>query len=202
MSADESTRAARFVFEKDRRHFIAAHVALRQIVARYTGEPPSAIEIGIAEHGKPYLTAHPELRLNLSHSGEYALLAITDGRDVGVDIERMRGQRPTRDIAERFFAPAEVQALLAEPVERQTAAFFAIWSRKESYIKARGEGLGIPLHSFVVSVGTEATLIDPEDRDRWRMYALDVPEGYAAALCVEGSACEIRQLRWTSRRDT
>jgi len=202
LSSEEAARAARFVFDRDRAHFIAAHSALRSILAGYLGEPANALEIGVADKGKPFLSAHPGLRFNLSHSGEYAMVAVAEGREVGVDIERMRGERPTRDIAERFFAPYEVAALAAEPVDRQIAVFFAIWSRKEAYIKARGEGLGIALDSFVVSHGPEGALLEAEDRERWSMYSLAAPEGYAAALCVEGAGARVRQIAWPSRRDT
>jgi 4'-phosphopantetheinyl transferase len=78
------------------------------------------------------------------------------------------------------------------------AAFFACWSRKEAYIKARGEGLGIPLDSFVVSLGEEAELLAAVDRERWSMCALEAPAGYAAALVAEGSGWRVRQCEWTS----
>src|SRR5436305_9326664 len=124
LSTEESARAARFVFDRDRGHFIAAHSAVRKILSRYTGEAAANLEVQIAERGKPYLAGHPALRFNLSHSGDYGMLAVAEDREVGVDIERMRGERPTSDIAERFFAPAEVRALLAKPAEQQTTAFF------------------------------------------------------------------------------
>jgi 4'-phosphopantetheinyl transferase len=196
LSAEESARAARFVFERDRKHFAVAHTALRLILADYVGADAAAIDVHIAEKGKPYLSAYPDIRFNLSHSGDYAMLAVAHSRDVGVDIERIRDQRPTLDIAERFFAPAEVHALMNEPPERQTQAFFAIWSRKEAYIKARGLGLGIPLDSFAVSLGADAVLLQAKDRDRWVMCALQAPEGYAAALVAEGAGWRVTQFNW------
>jgi 4'-phosphopantetheinyl transferase len=202
LSADEAARAARFLFDRDRARFIVAHAALRDILSRYTQESAAALAISIAGNGKPYLTSHAGLRFNLSHSGRYGMLAVARGREVGVDIERIRGERPTRDIAERFFAPAEVSALLRESQEQQTAAFFAIWARKEAYIKARGEGLAIPLDSFEVSLGPEAVLLQAEDRERWSMCALDAPPGYAAALLAEGSGWRVTQLDWTCPQET
>src|SRR5579863_6090040 len=185
LSAEESGRAARFIFPRDRASYTVAHTALRGILARYTGEQPGAVSILTAEKGKPYLPGHPDVRFNLSHSGSWAMAAVARGREVGVDIETIREDRSTIEIADRFFAPAEVRELMEAPPERRTRAFFACWSRKEAYIKARGEGLRIPLDSFEVSLGERAILRKAEDRDHWSMCALVAPPGYAAALVVE-----------------
>lgn len=202
LSTEESERAARFIFERDRARFIVAHTALREILAGYTGEEPAAIGLHTAEKGKPYLADHSELRFNLSHSGCWALLAVARNREVGVDIECIRPDRSTEDIAERFFAPAEVRELKATPPDRRVQAFFACWSRKEAYIKARGEGLRIPLDSFEVSLGETAVLRKAEDRERWSMCALGVPPGYAAALMVEGSGWRVKHLTWPGLQET
>jgi 4'-phosphopantetheinyl transferase len=196
LSAEESARAVRFVFKRDRARFIVAHAALRAILAVHTGEDAAAVKLRVHEKGKPYLADHPDIRFNLSHSGRYALVAVAHGLEVGVDIERIRGERPTVDIAERFFAPAEVRELMETPEDRRVPAFFACWSRKEAYIKARGEGLRIPLDSFEVSLGEEAILRKAEDRDRWSICALQAPAGYAAALVAEGSGWRVRQSNW------
>ncbi len=202
LSAEESARAARFIFPRDRVSFTVAHTALRGILARYSKEDPADISLHTAEKGKPYLPDHPEIRFNLSHSGSWAMVAVARGREVGVDIETIRGDRSTIDIADRFFAPAEVRELMAAPPERRTRAFFACWSRKEAYIKARGEGLRIPLDSFEVSLGEQAVLRKAEDRERWSMCALIAPPGYAAALVVEGSGWRVRQLNWSGHPET
>jgi 4'-phosphopantetheinyl transferase len=197
ISIQESERAARFIFDRDRARFIVSHAALRDILARYTGQDPTALIFGVAEKGKPYLAEHDRVRFNLSHSGSFAMVAVALDHEVGVDIERIRPERSTDDIAARFFAPAEARDLNATPEDRRVAAFFACWSRKEAYIKARGEGLGIALDSFVVSLGEKAELCEAEDRERWRMCALQAPAGYAAALVAEGSGWRVKQLDWT-----
>ena len=196
LSAEEAARAARFIFERDRARFTVAHSALREILARYTGEAAEAMVLLAAEKGKPYLAEHPDIRFNLSHSGSWAMVAVAHKRELGVDIECIRRERSTDGIAERFFAPAEVRELKDTAEERRVPAFFACWSRKEAYIKARGEGLGIPLDSFEVSLGEEAVLRKAEDRERWSMCSLRAPAGYAAALVVEGSSWRVRQLEW------
>jgi len=202
LSAEESERAARYHFDRDRARFTVAHVALRGILARYTGQVPSDVSLGTAERGKPYLRHHRDIGFNLSHSGSYAMVAVARGRDVGVDIEAVRGERPMEGIAERFFAPAEVRELMETPEEKRITAFFRCWSRKEAYIKARGEGLAIPLDSFEVSLGEVAVLRKAEDRERWSICALAAPEGYAAALVAEGSGWSVRQRNWQSHPET
>jgi 4'-phosphopantetheinyl transferase len=198
ISPEESARAARFMFDRDRARFIVAHAALRAILARYTGQAATDLLLRVAEKGKPYLAEHPRVRFNLSHSGTFAMAAVALDREVGVDIERIRRERSTTGIAERFFAPAEVRELNAAPEPLRVAAFFACWSRKEAYIKARGLGLSIPLDSFEVSLGEVAELRSAEDRERWSMRALEAPDGYAAALVAEGSGWRVRQLDWKS----
>ena len=197
LSAEEAARAARFIFERDRARFTVAHAALREILATYAREDAAALRFLAAEKGKPYLPDHPDLRFNLSHSGSWALVAIANGRDVGVDIEVMRGERPTVDIAERFFAPAEIRELMETPENLRTQAFFACWSRKEAYIKARGEGLHIPLDSFAVSLSDVATLRNAEDRERWTLCSLEAPAGYQAALVAEGFGWGVKRFVWS-----
>lgn len=197
LSPEESARAARFVFDRDRAKFTVAHVALRHILAPYANAPAASLQIQAAERGKPFLAEHPAIRFNLSHSGSCALLAVTHNRELGVDIECLKPDRSSEDIVRRFFAPAEVAALMSTPPDQRVAAFFACWSRKEAYIKARGEGLHIALDSFEVSLGEDAALLHAEDKARWSMYALQAPPGYAAALVVEGSAPTVRQLEWS-----
>jgi len=198
LSREEAERAARFVFDRDRARFTVAHAALRDILAGYTGSSPDGLVLVSHEHGKPYVQNYPGVRFNLSHSGSWAMLAVAREREVGVDIEVNRGERPTQGIAERFFAPAEVAELMSTPEEHRVGAFFACWSRKEAYIKARGEGLRIPLDSFEVSLGEPATLRKAADRERWTMCALPAPPDYAAALVGEGSGWRVKQLDWPS----
>jgi 4'-phosphopantetheinyl transferase len=198
LSRDESDRAARFIFDRDRARFSVAHTGLRDILSRYTLQAPAAIELRTGERGKPYLADYPDIRFNLSHSGCWAMVAVARGREVGVDIECIKPERSTGGIAERFFAPAEVRELMETPEEGRVSAFFSCWSRKEAYIKARGEGLHIPLDSFEVSLGEEAVLRHADDRGRWSMCALQAPAGYSAALVVEGSGFSVRQLQWPS----
>ena len=145
--------------------------------------------------GKPFLPpehSDQDLRFNVSHSGGVALIAIAQGREVGVDIEAIRSGADHLAISERFFSERERSALRTLSSTRQRDAFFACWTRKEAYIKARGKGLSIPLDQFDVSLEPDAparllaSRDDPAQEARWSMVALDPGPGFAAALVVEG----------------
>ncbi len=207
LTSDEQERAGRLYFARDQQHFIIARGVLRLLLSRYTNVPPQHLRFCYGTHGKPALI--PEhggtlWHFNLSHSGGVALYAITRQRQVGVDVERIRPEFAAADnIAERFFSPQEVAALRALPRTAQIAAFFACWSRKEAYIKARGLGLALPLESFDVSLtpGAPAALLatrdDPAEAGRWRLATLTPASGYAAALAVAGQDWQASCWRWT-----
>lgn len=150
LSPDERERAERFHFDRDRDRFIARRGILRTLLARRLGETPSALRFTCNPYGKPGL-AGGGCAFNLSHSRGYALYAFGD-IDVGCDIEFHDPRFLADKIPERLFSAAEVRELRAYPDERQTAAFFDAWTRKEAYIKARGLGLALSLDSFDVSL--------------------------------------------------
>jgi 4'-phosphopantetheinyl transferase len=190
----ERDRAERFHFQHDRERFIVAHGLLRTILGGYLGVVPRQLRFCYGAYGKPGLAPECDtaLSFNLSHAHELALFAITRDRAVGVDIEHTRPGIASIAIAERFFSPHEVAALQAIPDAQRSLAFFTCWTRKEAYIKARGEGLSLPLDQFEVSLapGAPAALLDvagdQRERDRWQLRALDPGPGYVAALAVEG----------------
>lgn len=205
LSADELQRAGRFHFARDRDHYILARGLLRVILSLYTGTAPKTLGFVYNSFGKPALAAGPGQRVpsfNLSHSGDLVLYAIAAGRVVGIDVEQLRPELATAEIAERFFAPRERDALQALPAELRTRAFYDCWTRKEAYIKARGEGLSIPLDRFEVSLapGTPAALLhsegSPKEAARWRLQELDPDPAYAAAVAVEGHDWQLRCWRW------
>ncbi len=193
LSADERERAARFRFDKHQRRFTVARGVLRTLLGRYLGCEPEDLTFEYSEHGKPFLAGNQaiDLRFNLSHSHEIALFGFTIGRDIGVDVEQIRPDRSTREIAERFFSPAEVEALFALPKEQQTAGFFRCWTRKEAYIKAKGKGMSISLDSFAVSLSPEkpASLLwvrdHAEEPARWNLQELAVDADFATCVAVE-----------------
>jgi len=152
---DERQRAERFRFERDRRRFIVAHGVLRDILGRYLKCSPAQVSFSYNQYGKPALAQESEaigLRFNMSHSHEVALYALTRAREVGVDVELLREDFASLEIAERFFSRSEVALLNSLAPELRTDGFFNCWTRKEAYIKALGEGLSHPLDRFAVSL--------------------------------------------------
>ena len=207
LAADEKARADRFHFAKDRHHFIVARGTLRAILGRYLNRVPECVPIAYGARGKPTLAGEVDrdaICFNLSHSHGIALYAVARGREIGIDIERIRSDVAVAEIAERFFSRQEVAMLQGLSSDVQREAFFRCWTRKEAYIKARGEGLSLPLDQFDVSLapGEPAALLgtrpEASEASHWSLKNLDPFPGYAAALAVEGRGCSIACWQWQS----
>lgn len=225
LSADERQRASRFHFDTDRDRYIVAHASLRDILSRYMQCEPNELVFSVNEYGKPGLSRSSDsakrprgvsrslkpatevattkdVEFNLSHSGDFALVAVTRGRKVGIDVELIREDIELENLARRNFSQRENQELMTLPVEQQTLGFFNCWTRKEAYIKAQGLGLSLPLDSFDVSLAPSepailrATRPDAKEASRWSLHSLNVESDYAAALAVEGNDLEIRYWGW------
>ncbi|HET6617507.1 MAG TPA: 4'-phosphopantetheinyl transferase superfamily protein [Gemmatimonadota bacterium] len=179
--------------------------ALRSILAAYLDADPRETRFTTDPGGKPRLDrgwSSVPLSFNLTHSRGRALVAVASGREVGVDVERLRRDLPMDRLAARFFSPREIAALRATSDTVRPAAFFACWTRKEAFVKATGAGIfRQPLQSFVVSVEPGAGPVPLEipghadEAGRWRIESLDVGPGYAAAVAVEGPF-RVRRFRW------
>jgi len=195
LSVDERERAARFRVPGGRERYIVAHGCMRQILARYLNSDPKQLCFSTNEYGKPALEDN-KLEFNLSHSGDFALVAVTRGAKIGVDVERIRPDVEFIKIASRFFSPREVNELMALPPQSHQTAFFNCWSRKEAYIKAQGFGLSLPLDSFDVSLDgpaiLRATRPDPTEAARWTLLDLQVEAGYTAAVAVKEQDLDFR----------
>jgi 4'-phosphopantetheinyl transferase len=205
LAPDERERAERFHFERLRWRFVVGRGVLRIILAGYLGTAPAGVRIAYGLRGKPRLAdGHGDaLRFNLAHSGGLALYAVTRGRELGVDLEEVRPLEDAEAIAARYFSAGEAAALGALPHADRLAGFFRCWTRKEAYVKARGEGLAIPLHQFDVSVAPDepARLLgsrrEPGDADRWSLVGLSPAPGYAGALAIEGRGWSLSCWQWT-----
>jgi 4'-phosphopantetheinyl transferase len=203
LSDDELERASRFRFENDARRFIVARGSLRSILGSYTQSRAEGLRFSYSAQGKPSLQQPvSDIRFNLSHSRELALLAIARGRDLGVDVEWKNEDIEVEKLAERFFSIREHQSLLSQTPEKKLAAFFRGWTCKEAFLKAQGMGLSRTLSSFDVdmNVGQPARLLatrpDATETDHWFLRDLEVAEQYAAAVAVEGSIGELCTLRY------
>jgi len=188
LSPDERARAARFLAERPRREYVATRSTLRQILGQYLNAPPERLGFRYSERGKPSLVDDPKISFNVSHSGDLSVLAVTCGRDIGVDVEWVRADVEAAALAARFFSRHERERLLRLHGGEITQAFFRCWTRKEAYIKARGDGLSLALDSFDVSLdpGAASALLhtrpDPEEARKWVVRDLGLPVGFAAAV--------------------
>ncbi len=205
LTPDERHRSARFHFERDRQRFIVTRGVLRDLLARYLETQPGKIRFVHSAFGKPGLSSEfgGRVTFNLSHSGGLLLIAIARASSVGVDIECIRSQPDYADLARHFFSTAEVEWLAAFPSHLYAEAFLSCWTKKEAYLKARGEGLAIPLNSFSVPLTTDPAAVDLwVDSEaivpaaRWSLYTLRPAPGYVGALAIQGSGWRLSQWEW------
>jgi 4'-phosphopantetheinyl transferase len=195
----EMLRADRWRFERDRRRFVVARGTLRTLLGRYLGVDPASVRFGYGRYGKPVLLDQPgqgRLCFNVAHSEDLALYLFARDQEVGVDLERVRPIRQMEQVARCCFSEFERAALQRVHPSERTEAFYACWTRKEAYAKARGDGLALRLDSFDVSLapGEPARLLgvrpSPDGGSRmpgpWSLRSLDPGSGYVGALAVEG----------------
>lgn len=205
LAPDETARAARFHFERDRRRFTVGRAALRTLIGGYTGSDPRAIVFSYGANGKPALDdPATTLRFNLSNSDECALIAFAHARDVGVDVEHLRPMPDAEQIAEHFFSQNERVALRALAADQKSLGFFTCWTRKEAYIKAHGSGLALPLDQFDVTIEPRSPALlletrgDPAEARRWSMCALPIDDEHVGALVVAGGTWRLQTWTWRS----
>lgn len=208
LSADEQDRALRFHFEKDRVRFVTARGILRQLLGTLLRIDPDRVCFQFSEYGKPFLAdqfSSSGLKFNVSHSGDKMLIAISARREIGIDVEKIRPDFSTEEIAERYFSAFEVARFRSLPDEVRSEAFFSCWTRKEAYIKAIGNGLSCPLDEFDVTFapGEPAGLLAVRGHafpaSAWAMHDLDVGPGYKAALVAEGNDWRLNFRDWCDR---
>lgn len=202
LSEDEKQRANRFVFARDREHFIVGRGTLRTILGGYLGRRPEKISFSYNGFGKPRLAEQDGgLRFNVSHSRGIGLVAVTKHRKVGIDIEYVDREFDVLSVAESAFAPDDAARLKSLPAGSRTAAFFERWTRKEAALKAMGDGLSSSAeHQSAVSAmndeqGASFTTSTGEKVTDWTVTSLKTADEYKAALAVEGKMGSLRYLQ-------
>ncbi len=191
LAADEQARADRFRAPYLRRRYVVARGILRRLLAGYLKADARQLSFAYGAHDKPHVANESRLHFNLAHADDCAIYAVAQGREVGIDIEATARDVDVLGVARQAFSSVECAVLTALAPDARQDAFFRIWTRKEAYVKARGEGLSYPTRSFSVShlADEDALLDDDKDekaRDRWRVIGLEAPPGFSAALCAEG----------------
>jgi 4'-phosphopantetheinyl transferase len=200
LSAEERAIASAFDSEDRRRSYIVAHALLRTILARIAGVKPNELVFRYGRRGKPELASPiQDVQFNMSHARDVVLVAVAHGRRVGVDIEHIDEPGDVRRIAARFLSPRDRDAIDQLPADRQREAFLRCWTRKEAYMKARGDGISRPLDDFEVTPTQEASRArlrssaNPNDTDAWELADVPAPRGFMAAIAVEGHGFEVVQ---------
>jgi 4'-phosphopantetheinyl transferase len=211
LSAEEQRRAGAFLALEHRQDYVAAHAALRFVLGMYLGVSPSLLDIGASGGTKPTLAVTagvgskdrdfwekewPDLRFNLSHTRGAVLIGIAIGRELGVDIEWQRPLDDLEGMARSVMSNEELLQWNALEPENRTRAFYRVWTRKESYLKAIGLGLFRNLQDVTVPVSADALedaqrdsrrVLDRSGEGAWSV--LDIPAwaGYSASVCWESA---------------
>ncbi len=210
LSPDERERARRFRRPADGVHYTVAHGILRRVLAGYLGTAPHSLSFATGEWGKPSLvpapglSGWPDLRFNLSHSGNALAIAVACEGEVGVDVESPERARHGDAIARRHFPPAEWESLQQRPEPERQARFLRSWVCKEAFAKATGSGLGRIAFQSVAAVPGPAGLLTLEGTsaaartllDGWCVMELPAFHGCPAALAVQGAAPRTRCWLW------
>lgn len=201
LSDQEKDKSNRFKFEKDRLRYITRHVFLREVLACYLNIAFDQIKFTENNYGKPFVDDSvnlQSLQFNLSKSNNHILLALTRIRLIGCDIERHNENLDYSAIINNYFSTQEINLILAN--SKQRMRFFDYWTVKEAYIKARGEGMSLPLDQFTLYidnndiVSMHENLMEPRDVGKWHIRQLKIAAGFSAAIAIEGEINSIKQI--------
>jgi len=190
LAADEIVKANKYRFEKDRAVYITAKYLLRNLIGGYLGLVPERIKFEYSKYGKPYFSNKEVLDFNVSHSGNQILIGFAKKNIIGVDIEKIKENFDPLELAKNFFSKEEIAILESEP--DVYSSFYRCWTRKESFIKAVGEGLSYPLDSFAVTMDADhrAKFLKIENTEEsqvnWQLYSFVPKKGYIAAITTSG----------------
>ena len=195
MSDAERAQQRRFVFERDRHRYLVTRALVRSVLARCVARAPAELAFVANDYGKPALAgaSHGDLAFNVSHAGNLVALAVSRGGTLGVDVEHAAQPLSYDELADHHFSREEADALRALPPERRRQRFFAYWTLKESYIKARGMGLSLPLDRFgfrLDDAGAATLWTQPDVDDapqRWQFAQFAVGDSLLA-VCADSAA--------------
>jgi 4'-phosphopantetheinyl transferase len=203
LNAQERKRAERFLVPHARDRFVVARGILRELLGAYLGLDAAKVRLGYGPQGKPFLSPEHNSRIcfSVSHSHEMGLFVFASGQEVGVDVEQVKTNFRGMEIATHFFSEEETAGLAKLPPKLAEEAFFGCWTRKEAYVKARGQGLSVPLRSFTVSFTEKQQLVPDEAGVLWSCYALEPAIGFTGAVVVAGQNWKLKYLEWTARSE-
>jgi 4'-phosphopantetheinyl transferase len=203
MSADEREREARFHFAVDRHRYLVTRALVRTTLSLYRPEvPPNDWSFQVNPYGRPRITNAEagSIGFNVSHSGNVVALAVGNALEIGFDLEVIADRSPSIELASEFFAMKEAAALRSLPPAAQAMRFLELWTLKESFIKACGKGLSIPLDKFSFDLDPSGSICFDAGEDvgsagrEWQFIQVLIPEVAVFALCTEyrGVGVDIR----------
>ena len=198
---NRATKRDRYRFEKDQHSCLVTRALVRTVLSKYADVSPSAWRFVTNEYGRPEIDEPQDarwLKFNLSHTKGLIALIVARDREVGVDVEDRERTGRLLNVADRYFSPQEVNALRALPEKDKLDRFFLYWTLKESYIKARGMGLAIPLSQFSFAIASDISIafdtkLD-DDPDSWQFTAMSVGRRHALAASMQRRAHEDMRL--------
>lgn len=193
LDARDLERAARFRFDEDRARFILGRALARECLGRWLNRVPASLDFIYTRRGRPVLAGHDAVHFSLSHTRDLVAVAVTHGAQVGIDLEYLRQDVAIEDLAPSVFSEDDRRRYDALPADERRAAFFRAWTRKEAYLKARGEGIteGLEQVSVSFSPAQAASIRDARDiaaASAWQLVDLPVPPDYAGSLACDDRA--------------
>lgn len=206
LSADERRQEGRFHFAKDRLRYRATRALVRTVLSKYLSVEPKDWFFTAGEYGRPTIANKTPCRIDfsISHTQSLILLAVASGRSIGVDAEHIAPELAVLELSDHFFSREEAKALRALPPWMRQERFFSSWTLKESYLKARGLGLSVPLDRFgfdfpaagLISMRTHSELND--DARRWMFWQMRPSPDHLVSVCAERCDPEIPELAMTA----
>jgi len=196
LSGDEIKKADRFKFTKDSQSYIISRSFLRNILSENTNIKPAEIKFSYTETGKPFIE-YSKIHFNLSHSGDRCIIAVSMTAETGVDIEKVRDSEDLIKVAGRYFSETEIIYLKKFQGKEVTDNFFRIWTLKEAFIKAIGEGLSFPLKDFSVTDRTGNIPVlsfnnaSAHSEKNWSLQILENESGYVSSLAINSDNVNI-----------
>lgn len=192
LSEEERARHERLAFEYLKLEYLTTRALCRTVLSAYENMSPAQWQFSTNPYGRPEIATGGEplrLRFNLSNARSLVACVVTQEVDAGIDVEELDRPGEVVPLAEHYFSPAELHALYALPLKQQRHRFFELWTLKESYIKARGMGLSIPLDQFSFLLDEPTIRVVPDQRladvaTDWQFQLYRPCERYLMAVCI------------------
>ncbi len=196
----EQKKAASMISVRQRIRFVEVRAKLRWILAGYLRVDAKTLVFTQTEHGKPFLPGFPDCHFNVSHSGDYIAIAVTDFGEVGIDIEQVKQKPDFYPLVKRCFSEVEQCYWMELPESQKCYEFYRFWTRKEAFVKATGRGIALGLNQCVISPDDLSNMLNvPDDygpEKDWRLFDMDCPEGLSGAIAIRGSNFKIKSKSW------